>query len=37
VRSDVNRAIWRVFQQRGITIPVAQHDVRMTTLRGGGA
>jgi small-conductance mechanosensitive channel len=36
VRSDVNRAIWRVFRQRGITIPVAQHDVRMTTLRGGG-
>jgi small-conductance mechanosensitive channel len=36
VRSEVNRAIWRAFRQRGITIPVAQHDVRMTALRGGG-
>ncbi len=36
VRSDVNRAIWRAFRQHGITIPVAQHDVRMTALRGGG-
>jgi small-conductance mechanosensitive channel len=37
VRSEVNRAIWRAFKQHGITIPVAQHDVRMTTQRGGGA
>jgi small-conductance mechanosensitive channel len=37
VRSDVNRAIWRAFKQHGITIPVAQRDVRMTTVRGGGA
>jgi small-conductance mechanosensitive channel len=37
VRSDVNRAIWRAFRQHEITIPVAQHDVRMTTQRGGGA
>jgi small-conductance mechanosensitive channel len=37
VRSEVNRAIWRTFRQHGITIPVAQRDVRMTTLRGGGA
>ena len=29
VRSDVNRAIWRLFKQRGITIPRAQLDVRM--------
>jgi small-conductance mechanosensitive channel len=29
VRSDVNRAIWRVFQQRGIKIPVAQRELRM--------
>jgi small-conductance mechanosensitive channel len=29
VRSDVNRAIWRLFQEHGITIPVAQHEVRM--------
>ena len=36
VRSEVNRAIWRAFKQHGITIPVAQHDVRMATLRGGG-
>lgn len=36
VRSEVNRAIWRLFREHGITIPVAQHDVRMVTLRGGG-
>jgi small-conductance mechanosensitive channel len=36
VRSDVNRSIWKAFKQHGITIPVAQHDVRMVTLRGGG-
>lgn len=35
VRSDVNRAIWRAFKEHGITIPVAQHDVRMVTARGG--
>ena len=29
VRSDVNRAIWRLFKEHGITIPVAQHEVRM--------
>ncbi len=29
VRSDVNRRIWRLFRDRGITIPVAQHEVRM--------
>lgn len=33
VRSDVNRAIWRLFRAAGITIPVAQHDVRMVTSR----
>jgi small-conductance mechanosensitive channel len=27
VRSDVNRAIWRLFKQNGITIPVAQREV----------
>jgi small-conductance mechanosensitive channel len=37
VRSDVNRAIWREFKEHGITIPVAQHDVRMVTERGGGS
>jgi small-conductance mechanosensitive channel len=29
VRSDVNRAIWRLFRQHGITIPVAQREVRL--------
>ena len=29
VRSDVNRAIWRVFKQHGIKIPVAQREFRM--------
>jgi small-conductance mechanosensitive channel len=29
VRSDVNRAIWRVFKERGIKIPVAQRELRM--------
>ena len=29
VRSDVNRAIWRVFRQHGIKIPVAQRELRM--------
>jgi small-conductance mechanosensitive channel len=29
VRSDVNRRIWRLFRDRGITIPVSQHEVRM--------
>ena len=27
VRSEVNRAIWRLFKQHKITIPVAQHEV----------
>lgn len=27
VRSDVNRAIWRLFKENGITIPVAQREV----------
>src|SRR5580692_1406556 len=29
VRSDVNRAIWRVFRVHGIRIPVAQRELRM--------
>jgi small-conductance mechanosensitive channel len=37
VRSDVNRAIWKAFKENGITIPVAQRDVRMVTVRGGDA
>ncbi len=27
VRSDVNRSIWKLFQQHGIRIPVPQHEV----------
>jgi small-conductance mechanosensitive channel len=29
VRSDVNRAIWRLFREHGVTIPVAQREVRL--------
>jgi small-conductance mechanosensitive channel len=29
VRSDVNRAIWRLFRQHKITIPVAQQEIHM--------
>ena len=29
VRSDVNRAIWRLFRDAGISIPVAQLEVRV--------
>ncbi|HLY53537.1 MAG TPA: mechanosensitive ion channel domain-containing protein [Steroidobacteraceae bacterium] len=29
VRSDVNRAIWRIFRTHGVTIPYPQRDVRM--------
>jgi small-conductance mechanosensitive channel len=29
VRSDVNRAIWRLFKEHRITIPVSQHEVRL--------
>jgi small-conductance mechanosensitive channel len=29
VRSDVNRAIWRLFREHGIVIPVAQREVRL--------
>jgi small-conductance mechanosensitive channel len=35
VRSDVNRAIWRVFRDHGIKIPVAQREIRV--LDGAGA
>jgi len=37
VRSDVNRAIWKAFKENGLTIPVAQRDLRMVTVRGGGS
>jgi small-conductance mechanosensitive channel len=29
VRSDVNRAIWRIFRANGVTIPVFQQDIRV--------
>jgi small-conductance mechanosensitive channel len=29
VRSDVNRAIWRIFRAHGVKIPVAQRELRM--------
>ena len=29
VRSEVNRTIWRLFKERGITIPVAQREIRV--------
>jgi small-conductance mechanosensitive channel len=29
VRSDVNRAIWRIFRAHGVTIPFPQREVRM--------
>lgn len=29
VRSDVNRAIWKLFKENGIKIPVAQREIRM--------
>ena len=31
VRSDVNRAIYRLFKEHGITIPVTQREVRVTS------
>jgi small-conductance mechanosensitive channel len=34
VRSDVNRSIWRLFRDAGVTIPVAQHEVRLVGERG---
>ncbi|MFM1887226.1 MAG: hypothetical protein RL026_2383 [Pseudomonadota bacterium] len=37
IRSEVNRSIWQHFKRHGITIPVAQRDIRMVTVRGGGA
>jgi small-conductance mechanosensitive channel len=33
VRSDVNRAIWRIFRVHGITIPVPQRDTRLLDAR----
>jgi len=33
VRSDVNRAIWRIFRTHGVTIPVPQQEVRVLERR----
>jgi small-conductance mechanosensitive channel len=33
VRSDVNRAIWRIFRARGVTIPVPQQEMRILPRR----
>jgi len=35
VRSDVNRSIWRLFNQYGITIPVAQREIVVQMKNGG--
>jgi small-conductance mechanosensitive channel len=35
VRSDINRRIWKLFREHGITIPVPQQQVRL--LDGGDA
>jgi small-conductance mechanosensitive channel len=32
VRSDVNRRIWKLFQEHGVTIPVAQREVRVEMM-----
>ena len=34
VRSDVNRAIWKLFKERGIKIPVAQRELRILDGKG---
>ena len=33
VRSDVNRAIWRIFRTHGVRIPVPQQETRMLAAR----
>jgi small-conductance mechanosensitive channel len=33
VRSDVNRAIWRIFRTHGVRIPVAQQETRLLDAR----
>ena len=35
VRSTVNRNIWRLFSEHGISIPLAQREVRIVGLAGG--
>jgi small-conductance mechanosensitive channel len=36
IRSDVNRAIWRIFRANGVRIPVPQQETRMLASRGPG-
>lgn len=33
IRSDVNRAIWRIFRTHGVRIPVPQQEMRMLAAR----
>ena len=35
VRSDVNREIWRLFREHGVTIPVAQREIRVEMVAPG--
>jgi|HigsolmetaAR202D_1030399.scaffolds.fasta_scaffold00356_13 small-conductance mechanosensitive channel len=35
IRSDVNRSIWRLFKENGITIPIAQREVLLETKQHG--
>ncbi|GAC1303648.1 MAG: mechanosensitive ion channel [Steroidobacteraceae bacterium] len=35
VRSDVNRAIWRLFKERNISIPVAQREIHVHNVTSG--
>ena len=37
VRSDVNRAIWRLFRANGLTMPVAQREIRVEMTGPGAA
>ena len=34
VRSDVNRAIWRIFREHAVTMPMPQREVRILEARG---
>jgi small-conductance mechanosensitive channel len=36
VRSDVNRRIWQLFREHGVTIPVAQREIRVEMVPGAG-
>jgi small-conductance mechanosensitive channel len=34
IRSDVNRSIWRLFRENGLTIPVRRQDIRVMSADG---